>query len=67
MMTKEEAKFAVQAELESRKLTKRRSPSEMMIFCAEMYGRLEFRSKDDRLSDIRGWAERWQSIRFPPD
>jgi hypothetical protein len=61
MMMKEEAESAVRSELIARKLTKPMTPAEMLTFCQEMYGRLQFRSKSDRLSDIRGLAERWQS------
>lgn len=64
MMTKDEAKSAVEAALRARKLTKAMTASEMLIFCQEMYVQLQFRSKSDRLSDIRGWAERWQSMWF---
>ena len=62
MMTKEEAKKAVEAELRDRNLATQMTPSELLSFCQEMYGRLQFRTKSDPLSDIRIWAERWQDM-----
>jgi hypothetical protein len=35
--------------------------AEMLVFCQQMYDRLQFKSKSDRLQDIRGWAENWQT------
>jgi hypothetical protein len=65
MMTRKEAESAVRSELSARKLTKNESPAEMLSFCQEMYERLQFRSKSDRLSDIRAWPERWESTWLP--
>ena len=53
MMTKEDAKRAVEAELHSQKLTKPLTGVEMTDFCQEMYKRLEFKSDSERLADIR--------------
>ena len=53
MMTKEDAKRAVEAELHSQKLTKPMTVVEMTDFCQEMYKRLEFKSDSERLADIR--------------
>jgi hypothetical protein len=66
MMSKEDAEAAVRDELRARKLTKSMTPSEVLMFCQEMYSKLQFRSKSDRLSDIRIWTERWQSTMFGP-
>ena len=49
MMTKEDAKRAVEAELHSQKLT----VVEMTDFRQEMYKRLEFKSDSERLANIR--------------
>jgi hypothetical protein len=62
IMTKDEAKAAVESELRKRRLTKRMTPAELLTFCQEMYSHLQFKSKSDRLQDIRSWAERWQSM-----
>ena len=56
MMTKDEAKYALETELRSRKLVK-----PMTLFCGEMYKRLEFKSHRERLTDILKWAKAWQS------
>ena len=61
MMTKDEARRAVEAELQSRKLTKPMSLDQLNVFCGEMYKRLEFKSESERLADIIKWAEGWQS------
>jgi hypothetical protein len=65
MMTKDDAKRAVEAELQSRKLTKPMTVVQMTDFCQEMYKRLEFKSHSERLADIRKWADAWQSTRLP--
>ena len=52
MMTKDEARRAVEAELQSRKLTKPMTLDQLNIFCEEMYKRLQFKSKSERLADI---------------
>ena len=53
MMTKEDAKRAVEAELHSQKQTKPMTVVEMTDFCQEMYKRLGFKSDSERLADIR--------------
>jgi hypothetical protein len=65
MMTKDEARRAVEAELQSRKLTKPMSLDQLNVFCGEMYKRLEFKSESERLADIIKWAEGWQSKNLP--
>lgn len=62
MMTQDEARRAVEAELQARKLSKPMTPAERLTFCQEMYNRLQFRSRGDRLQDIRGWADNWQAL-----
>ena len=62
MMTKEEAKSTVEAELSARKLTKKMTPTELLMYCQGAYKRLQFKTKGDRLADIRAWTERWQSM-----
>lgn len=62
MMTKEEAKVAVHAELRSRKLTKPLGTADLLIFCKEMRGRLEFRTQSEALSDIEAWTEKWEAL-----
>jgi hypothetical protein len=64
VMSKEDAEAAVKSELRARKLTKPMTSAEVLMFCQEMYSKLQFRSKSDRLSDIRVWTERWQSTMF---
>ena len=61
MMTKHEARRALEAELRSRKLTKPMTLEQLNVFCEEMYKRLEFKSESERLADIIKWAEGWQS------
>jgi hypothetical protein len=61
MMTKDEAKYALETELRSRKLVKPMTLEELNVFCGEMYKRLEFKSHRERLADILKWAKAWQS------
>ena len=61
MITRAEARREVWAELRKRNFSKRMTPVELLQFCQEMYERLEFRTRGDRLSDIRNWAEAWQA------
>ena len=62
-MTKDEAQRAVEAELAGLNLKTPMSQVEMLVFCEKMYARLDFKSKrTDRLSEIRGWAERWEAM-----
>jgi hypothetical protein len=61
MMTKDEAKYALETELRSRKLVKPMTLEELNVFCGEMYKRLEFKSHSERLADILKWAKAWQS------
>ena len=62
MLTKEEAKVAVHAELRSRNLTKPLGPADLLAFCKEMHGRLEFRTQSEALSDIKVWTEKWEAL-----
>jgi hypothetical protein len=61
MITKDEARHTVEAELRSRNLTKPMTLEQLNVFCEEMYKRLEFKSESERLTDIIKWAEGWQS------
>ena len=61
MMTKDEARRALEAELRSRKLAKPMMLEQLNVFCEEMYKQLEFKSENERLADILKWAEDWQS------
>jgi hypothetical protein len=61
MLTRAEARSAVEASLRARGAAKRLTPVEMLQFCRRMHARLQFRSKGDRMSDIRQWAEPWGS------
>ena len=60
MMTKEQAQSAVERALRERNLTMRLTASELLNFCQEMHSCLQFRSKSDPLSEIRGWTENWE-------
>ena len=61
-MSRHDAEKAIHAELGKRKLKERMTPAEMLTFTTEMYGKLDSRTKGDRLQDIRTWAERWQDL-----
>ena len=65
MMTKDEAKYALETELRSRKLVKPMTLEELNVFCGEMYKRLEFKSHREWLTDILKWAGDWQSKNLP--
>jgi hypothetical protein len=65
MMTKDEARRAVETELQSRKLTKPMTLDQLNVFCEQMYKRLQFKSEGERLADIIKWAEGWQSKNLP--
>ena len=65
MMSNADAELAVRRELEKLQLKKPMTPAEFFVFSQDMYLKLEFRSKGDRLSDVRIWTERWLSTRFP--
>ena len=62
MLTKEQAKVAVHAELRSRNLTEPFGSDDLLAFCKEMRGRLEFRTQGEALSDIRAWTEKWEAL-----
>jgi hypothetical protein len=62
MLTREEARVAVHAELRSRNLTKPLGSAELLAFCKEMRGRLEFRTQSEALSDIKAWTEKWEAL-----
>ena len=62
MLTREEARVAVHAELRSRNLTKPLGAADRLAFCKEMHGRLEFRTQDKALSDIEMWTDKWQAL-----
>jgi hypothetical protein len=66
MMTKDEARRAVEAELRSRKLTTPMTLEQLNVFCEEMYKKLQFRSKTERLTDILKWADRLTSQKITP-
>ena len=61
-ISRHDAEKAVHAELEKRKLRKPMTPAEMLAFTTEMYNKLDFPTKGDKLQDIRRWAERWQGL-----
>jgi hypothetical protein len=65
MMTKDEARRALEAELRLRKLPKPMTIEELNAFCEEMYKRLEFKSHSERLADILRWAKAWQAKNLP--
>ena len=56
MMTKHEAKRALEAELRSHKLAKSMAIEELTVFCEEMYKQLEFKSRSERFVDILKWV-----------
>jgi hypothetical protein len=62
-MTNDEAKLEVEAKLRKQQLTKPMTEREMTRFCDAMFRNLEM-NNSDRLSEIRGWAESWQSTWF---
>ena len=63
-MTREQAKDVVETELRALNLTKPMMADEMTSFCRAMYKRLQFKSPNERLADIRQWADDWQSTTF---
>jgi hypothetical protein len=66
-MTKDEAKRAVEAELAGLNPKTPMSPVEMLLFCQKMKVRLDFKSRRDRMSEIRGWAEGWEALWLPKE
>jgi len=62
MLTREQAKVAVHAELRSRNLTEPFGADDLLAFCKEMRGNLEFRTQGEALSDIRAWTEKWEAL-----
>lgn len=65
MMTNEEARAAVEAELFALKLTQRMTLPDKIAFCESAHRRLVFQSDTDRLREILVWAETWQSLWLP--
>ena len=61
-ISRHDAEKVIHAELGKRKGKERMTPAEMLAFTTEMYGKLDFPTKGDRLQDIRTWAERWQDL-----
>jgi hypothetical protein len=57
--TYSEAKSEVEAKLRKQQLTKPLTEKEMTAFCEAMVRNLELNS--GALSDVRGWAQSWQS------
>jgi hypothetical protein len=66
LLTKEEARAAVEAELFALNLTKPMSLPEKYAFCEGAYRRLRFQSKTDRLRLIFEWTDTWQEMWLPP-
>ena len=62
MMTREQAKVAVHAELRRRSLTKPLDAADLLDFCKEMDKRLVFRTQGEALSEIRMWTEKWEAL-----
>jgi len=62
MLTREEARVAVHAELRSRNLTKPLGSADLLAFCKEMNGRLQFRTQGAPMSDIAVWTEKWEAL-----
>jgi hypothetical protein len=62
MLTKEEARAAVEAELFALELTQPMSLPEKYAFCESAYRRLVFQSKTDRLRQIIEWTDTWQEL-----
>jgi hypothetical protein len=62
-MTNDQAKLEVEAKLRKQQLTKPMTAREMTRFCDAMFRNLEM-NNSERLSQIRGWAESWQSTWF---
>ena len=65
MLTTEEARAAVEAELFALKLTKPMSLPEKWAFCERAHRRVVFQSKTDRLRLIIEWADSWQALWLP--
>ena len=65
MMTNEEARAAVEAELFALNLTQRMTLPDKTAFCESAHRRLLFQSDTDRLREIIVWAETWQSLWLP--
>ena len=61
MMTKDEARRALGAELRSRKLAKPMTIEELNVFVRRCTNQLEIKSHNERLADILKWAKAWQS------
>ena len=62
MLTKEEARAALEAELFALKLTKPMALPEKWAFCESAHRRLVFQSKTDRLRQIIEWVDSWQAL-----
>jgi hypothetical protein len=62
MLTKEEARAALEAELFALKLTKPMALPEKWAFCERAHRRLVFQSKTDRLRLIIEWVDSWQAL-----
>ena len=62
LMTREEARVAVHAELRSRHLAEPMDSADLLVFCKEMGQRLEFRTQGEALSDIKAWTEKWEAL-----
>jgi hypothetical protein len=62
-MTDDEAKGTVEEKLRKQQLTKPMTERKMTRFCNAMFSNLGM-NNSDQLSEIRGWAESWQSTWF---
>jgi hypothetical protein len=62
VLTKEEARAALEDELFALNLTKPMSLADRYAFCESIHRRLVFQSKTDRLRLIFEWADSWQKL-----
>ena len=68
MMTKNEARAAIEAQLFAMKLTRPLTPVKKLAFCALADRHLGHRSPDaGRMEEIQAWVESWQSLWLPQE
>jgi len=67
MLTKQQARAAVEAELFALELNKPMSLPEKYAFSESACRRLVFQSETDRLKEIIEWTDAWQALWLPDD
>jgi hypothetical protein len=65
VITKDEARVAIEARLFAMRLTKPLGPVQKKALCRSANIRLNYQSDTDRMLEIRAWVDSWQELWLP--